>query len=312
MTEFGPTLALLDQGLDFLLKAAGILGGIAALVLYKRHHRERYDLAKAQADAEEARARREISVNVSVEVSAIRYSPDSQASSSSLVLETRIRVTNNSRDTVAVPCVYASARSLGRPEAAGGSEPQFYRDSYEDLRECGELSQYRNLANIGLSVIQVAPSEEEHFVRWDVLTSSFVTENPVLVVNVEVFGCDGSLIGEFHRPHRRVGPYRERWLKLMSRDNGVRHRYLVFGRTSNDVTEPHTGTTLPKGSRVIFSPAATGSTREVDAKSTVEMQELVYSIVQWSRHATVVVGDAVVGKASTVNSAPAPDDWRRR
>ena len=74
-------------------------------------------------------------------------------------------------------------------KASEVDEARFYTSKLEELPTCDGLSNPRNVAHLENSISQLAPGETEHYVRWDRLTSAFVSTFPIIVVAAEVFGA---------------------------------------------------------------------------------------------------------------------------
>ena len=239
---------------------------------------------------QEGSSRAEPSLNIDVSARSIRPQRDVAISGDTLILETRIDIKNNSRRACCIPAAYVSARVFSAGEEYT-AETDFY-----GLAECGKLSESRNVVRPKGTVIQVAPDEIERFVRWDTLDRDFVNRFPVIVLNVEAFGAELKDLGEWHyikpwwakfatligMPYRNQGRYRDRWLKYMGSDNGIRHGYCVFSRWQPS-SEPARDALRPF-QRYLRLPDG-----KPDVDNSVRFAEVLSNTVRWNRTITFVL-----------------------
>lgn len=230
----------------------------------------------------ESDARTELSLNIEVFVRVIPIT-ESRVEAGA-ILETRIDVANNSRRVCCIPAVYVMARSLVK----SGLEHSYLGESdFESLASCGKLSEIRNVARVQNTIVQVAPDESERFVRWDTLDQNLVDTFPVVVINVEVFGASAEFLGERHtKKGVTVGQQRLDWLQFMDQENGARHHYIVFDRW-HDSKNQHIRSLRPN-QRILNLPDG-----GVDIRQSERFRQVLDSVVQWSRHTTVVVRGAL-------------------
>lgn len=243
----------------------------------------------AQLQANESVVRAEHTLNVKVDIDVIEC--DTQGGKV-WVLETNVEVVNAGRDTTCVPAVYVRARALMDPERdIGTDDAGFYNSDFDALPKCGALSEPRNLAALPNSIIQIAPGEVEQFVRWDWLGRRFVQKFPVLVVNVEVFGADHKLLGQWSKGGEGEGEYRQRWINYVNgpkRTDDRFHKAIAFSRASPGDSSVINGP-IESGQRVLLAPG----TSRIDVKRTEEFQEVLKGVIQWSRQMTIVLGDKI-------------------
>ncbi len=234
-----------------------------------------YDIAIKHLQAQESSARFEHTLNVTVEIDVVECE---SASGKIWILQTNVDVVNGGGNTVCIPAVYVHARTLISSRASDVSEAKFYTSRFADLPPCGGLSSPRNVARLENSIIQVAPGEIEHFVRWDRLNEAFVAEFPAIVVNVEVFGAPYELLGHWSTPVHGHGPLRAKWLNYMK---DAQHEVIIFSRA----TETKPLQNLEMGDRVLLEP----TTGQIDATNTKEFRAVLNGVFQWSRQRTVVL-----------------------
>jgi hypothetical protein len=228
----------------------------------------------------ESAARAALSLNVNV-------IPRAFKAGRSYVLEVIVEVRNMSRDTWCVPLCYVSARPLLEVEcpserASAITDRTRTRTRFDDLDELLPLSTQYNCALLPESIIQVAPDEVETFVRWEVLSETDVHRYPVLVVNCELFGASGQLLGEMHIPKHNLGPFRNKWLDLVNVDGFGRDYILVRrwarGSAPSDFKE--------RARHIV------GRDGTVDLVRSRDLKQVLESIVQWTRHVTVDIRGA--------------------
>jgi hypothetical protein len=224
----------------------------------------------------ESGARTELSLNVDVTV---RVLPIVEGDvDAGVILETRVDVCNNSTRVCCVPAVYVLAHALVRT----GLEHDYLGESdFDNLPECGKLSEARNVAHFEGTIVQVAPDEIERFVRWDTLDQPFVEAFPVVVLNVEVFGASADDLVEDHSGKQvKSGRHRHHWIRLMDSDAGVRHKYQIFtrwrptGHTQEQSFKPN--------QRALLRPDG-----QYDIENSIRFKSVIDTVVQWSRHTTV-------------------------
>ncbi len=226
-------------------------------------------------DIQERTARTEVSLNIDVHVRVFATKRLPIEESRTIVFETRVDIKNNSRQVYCVPAVYISARALIHTT----QETYDAETDFTHLPKCGRLSNITNVARIERSIVQLAPDEVERFVRWDTLDEHFQEEYPVVVVNIEAFGCSAKLLGEFHAPKYKVQAQRADWLRFMEQDGGVRHRYVVFDRWNG---ANQSLSKLRSNARYL---KLTDGTPDISACQ--HFDSVLQGIVQWTRHTTV-------------------------
>ena len=177
-------------------------------------------------------------------------------------------------------------------KASEVDEARFYTSKLEELPTCDGLSNPRNVAHLENSISQLAPGETEHYVRWDRLTSAFVSTFPIIVVAAEVFGASYDLIGHWMLPKPDFGPKRDPWLDYMNgegRKETPKHEAIVFARASLEDAD----NLITKGDRVLIYPIS----GQIDRPKTKEFHELLAGVMQWSRQETVVFSRRIGGAA---------------
>ena len=218
----------------------------------------------------ESESRADPSLNIDVFARVLKISEADR------ILEVRIGVKNNSRKTCCIPAVYVSARAL----SLTGEKHRFTGDTdFNELENCGKLSEIRNVARMENTVLQVAPDEIERFVRWDTLDAETVKSHPVIVVNVEAFSASADLIGE-RRYKYKQGKYRLDWIRFMNENDRVRDTYVVFARCP--VSDPKPEPPLEPGRRYLRQ--ADG---KPDLENTEKFRKVLSTVVKWNRHTTV-------------------------
>lgn len=226
----------------------------------------------------EGGARSDLTLNVSVQTRVIACDDPDRAKKDSFVLETRIFAKNNARIPCCIPAVYVMARAL----VVRGIAEQYHGNfDFDNLPHCGSLSNVVDVARLPNTIIQLAPDEEEQFVRWETLDGEFVRRFPVVVVNVELFGASAELIGESHLPKLRVGPFRSDWIRYFGEaaKDGTRimfARWPIGSQIVSDCVFP--------GRRYILSHTEP-PTPDVD--NTRRFRQVLDGVTQWSRHITV-------------------------
>lgn len=249
----------------------------------------KYLLELQSFQVRESQDRSEPSLNVSVDCRPLHLAIGKNGLSR-LVLETRIQIQNNGRETVCVPAVYVSARALVNEEIADQSENKFYQSQFEALPSCGELTELKNVARFGDSIIQVAPGEIEHFVRWDLLGSNFAEQYPVLIFNIEAFGAAQDLLGFGRNLPSGLGPYRRDWLKFMA-ENHHRHEAKLFDRCEEGFIVE--GKSFGSDHSAIFDAndrvLLDCENGKIDEINSAKFQSVLRTVVQWSRQQTIVL-----------------------
>lgn len=228
----------------------------------------------------EKRDRAETSLNVDLDVEVISCG---SGDSGRYVLETRVSVSNNGDQSACLPAIYVSARALVDRDALASGAARFYNNDVDALPSCGELSAPRNIARVENSIVQLAPGETAHFVRWDTFGVPFTLEYPVIVVVVEVFGAPYGQLGFGTVPRPFKGPSRGAWLDYMNgkdRKDTRRHEKIVFKRASVALAAPDN---IEIGDRVLVDPA----TDEIDLDATHKFWDILLGIFQWSRQKTI-------------------------
>ncbi|WP_437763780.1 hypothetical protein WME77_38160 [Sorangium sp. So ce764] len=173
----------------------------------------------------------------------------------------------------------------------GTDDAGFYNSDFDSLPKCGALSEPRNLAALPNSIIQIAPGEVEQFVRWDWLGRGFVQKFPVLVVNVEVFGADHKLLGQWSKGGEGEGKYRREWIDYVNgreRTDDRFHKSIAFSRASPGDSSVINGW-IEIGQRVLLTPG----TSEISIGRTEQFREVLKGVIQWSRQMTIVLGDKI-------------------
>jgi hypothetical protein len=226
----------------------------------------------------ESSARAELSFDVELK-SRVLVAPDSGNTQFRAVLETRVDVRNNSRISGCIPAIYVSGRVLVK---SGSSKTIDAITDFAELDECVPLSLVKNVAKLSNSIYQLAPDEVETFVRWDGLTESFVAANPVIVMNVELFGVVAEPVGEIRYPKYRKGKLRDAWIQYMNEAGGIRHNTIIFERWQPNKGIDHVG--FYPGSRYLLSMI---DPSEADVENTRRFKELLTTMTQWTRHITV-------------------------
>lgn len=156
---------------EWITAIATLLGSLGGLVVG-------YSVRKFQRLESEARADPSLDVTLTTRVLML---PTGQRA-----LEIRVEVKNNSRIAWALPAVYASARPL---RTRGGVDQLVGTTDFDELETMGSLSEPRNVARLERSIIQLMPDETESFARWDLISEDTIAHSPILIANVEVFGC---------------------------------------------------------------------------------------------------------------------------
>jgi hypothetical protein len=304
MSGFTEVMSLLSP-----LIAVATLG--LGLIRFRQIEKRQAKLLEFQA--RESGARAEHTLNVTVDVSVIECSI---AEKKIWIVETNVAVENSGRDTVCIPAVYVSARALMDPTRLGSDGAGFYHSDFESLPECGDLSIPQNVAALPSSIIQVAPGEVEHCVRWDWLGQSFVERYPVLVVNVEVFGASCQLLGHWTKGGEGEGGLRRPWLNYMrdkANANDTFHKTILFTRASPALEFEHGPGKLDKvweeralerRRRVLLGPTSPGTKNKVDVTHSKAFGDLLDSVVQWSRQKTVVLSTEIKKAADAVVPPP--------
>lgn len=220
-------------------------------------------------------------------------------------LELNVEVSNPSNKTWCIPAVYVSARALvdkNRIEDQDGMEDYKGTTNFDDLPECQALSTPLNRGYLPDSIFQVGPGETEQFVRWDRLDRRFVERFPVVVVSAEVFGAEVDLLGERHTPAVTRGRYRTRWLEFMTNRVERGDCSIVFARCPPGCKEP-----LNAGERYIQ--VSQDGKQTYDLESSREFRDILDTVVQWSRQATVdIMGAAGRSAGSPGSSSPSPSN----
>jgi len=232
---------------------------------------------KRRFESKESVARSDLTLNVTVQPRVITCEGKNEEDST-FILETRVRARNNSRVPCCIPGVYVSARALIERGIEGHYLGHF---DFDNLPTCGTLSESRNVAQIPNTIIQLAPDEEEEFVRWDTLDSDFVSRYPVVVVNVELFGASAEQLGETHLQGAEPGELRHAWIDFFGRrvkgiDAIPFARWPIQSQPRSDCVRP--------GKRYILSSIESG---QPDIERTRQFREVLDTITQWSRHVTV-------------------------
>ncbi|MFO0755714.1 MAG: hypothetical protein U0359_04455 [Byssovorax sp.] len=198
------------------------------------------------------------------------------------VLETRIALKNNGDQSACIVAAYAFARTLVDRNALTDGAARVYKNDLYELPRCDELSEPRNLARIENSIVQLAPGEVEHFIRWDSFGSKFVEDYPVIVIGVEIFGAPYDLLGFGNFPKPFEGRLRKDWLSYMngeSRQDKRRHETIVFSRAREASTSHNVGV----GDRIILDP----DTTQPDFGACTQFRDILKGMFQWSRQKTV-------------------------
>jgi hypothetical protein len=253
----------------------------------------------------ESVARAMPSVNVTVHARVLPFASQDPSDNGSCVLETRVELHNNARDTVCIPAVYVSTRPLRATKVdnirrTNEREIGYYTSDFFELDEHPGLSTPRNIAALPISVIQLAPDEVEHFVRWDKISRHFIETNPVAVVNVEVFGASVESLGRRYDGHvysNDSDAERMRWLEFMKAQQG--HNRIIFGRAERQYNTSRG--VIEKGERIILARKDWSlehdkpnikSDDDAIAHYSMLFDDVRRSVAQWGRHTTVDLASA--------------------
>ena len=264
-----------DQALD-VLKVAGPVAQAAVLVAGYRFLRSQW---RERAERDEA----VLDVRLTPRV----FNRDPRASGGSLVLQSAVEVTNKSNRTWVVAAAYVSARALCDVDSDGQKLEGVH--DFDALPPAGTLSHWRNVARVEKSIVQVGPGETEQFIRWDFVSGENARLWRSLVVGVEVFCASHELLGQKHgRGLAEDGPQRENWINLMDRDDGVRHRYVVFRRAPTGTP----GWNARARMLALPPPLADDRCGDVDPERSAMFRDVLGTVVAWTRQETVALRPA--------------------
>lgn len=230
-----------------------------------------------QYEIKEAKARSEISLNCDMEV---HQYPTPLA----LILETRVSVKNNGRQTVCIPAAYISARSL----APTTGEAIFNFAQMAPLPpEFGSLAKTVNAAWVpdSLSIFQVAPDEIETLFRWDIINISRSDIPSIIVLNAEVCAASAELLGISYTEQREAGQFRKDWLSYMKTGGGNEHN--LFSRATDEQVEMFKPDHINFGDRILLR----ADTSEPDIAATKRFHKLLQTVAQWTCNQVLTVGD---------------------
>ncbi|HEX6902513.1 MAG TPA: hypothetical protein VF789_22525 [Thermoanaerobaculia bacterium] len=193
------------------------------------------------------------------------------------VLETRVIIENAGSEIRAIPAAYVHARAL--PELSDGNSQMFLEKDFGSLRPVAQLSVPMNIARFDSAIWHVGPGETDSVVRWDVLSGELIQQNPIIIVRLEIYNLPHEFVGAADFPSNAGGVDRRQWLEFMERDEGARHKQVIFAHAAKDVD------CIKKGDWVFLIPG----TEDIDIEASTRFRTILDNLAQTGRQILVVL-----------------------